>query len=118
MAKIRKPNRSNRGRGLPRGRKGKYNPGTLHRLFTALASGLTIKASCEAAGIMRSTFFAWHYDKPEFADLVHKAQTKAAPALVEIIQNHAFDDWKAAAWLLERRDRVGRPTSRPSARRP
>jgi len=71
--------------------------------------GLTYKASAEAAGVSYAVFNEWmkdirpHYVK--FQEAVSRANAEARKILTMRIQSAATDDWRAAAWMLERRFR-------------
>ena len=87
-------------------RQSKYGPAVEKRILTALRHGATRKLACAAGGIGTSTLAEWLTDKPGFSDAVHKAEAYAAEkALASIIKAAAEGDWRAGAWLLERRFR-------------
>jgi transposase len=98
------------------GRPTKLNPAVANAICTNLASGASIEASAEAAGITRATVHNWlkrgrAEDAPDefaqFAADVTEAQAVAEVHLVRIMRQAASDggpgDWRAAAWLLARR---------------
>jgi hypothetical protein len=67
--------------------------------------------ACAAAGIAEETMYAWlrKADEPgarkeyaEFSKALTRARQEGIAARVAIIQRAARDDWRAAAWLLER----------------
>ena len=98
------------------GRPTKLSPELTNAICTNLATGASIEASAEAAGICRATVFNWlkrgrAEDAPaafaQFAADVTEAQAVAEVHLVRIMRQAATDggpgDWRAAAWLLARR---------------
>lgn len=94
------------------------------RLVHAISVGATFKDACPYAGISYQTFLNWRKraqkaleqaeegdEEPEemtdrfveFFDRIKKAQGEAAVGLLTTINKAAHRDWKAAAWMLERR---------------
>ena len=71
--------------------------------------GMTITDACRAAGVDQSTFYRWMQKKdkdPDFAFVeqrVDEARAKGQMLLVSRVVNHSKKDWRAAAWILERR---------------
>lgn len=72
--------------------------------------------AAEAEGISRGTFYAWcgkgeRGEEPfaEFVAVVARANAAWEEKLAGMIDGAASDDWRAAAWRLERRfpDRYG-----------
>lgn len=77
-----------------------------------LKSGCYIETACAVVGIGRSTYYDWikrandslesnRYTK--FRDKVRKAQAWAEARDVIIVSRHAEHNWRAAAWLMERK---------------
>lgn len=74
-----------------------------------LREGLSISSACAAAGIDRSTYHRWIArgdEGPPFSDF--RAETTRARhdgnrVLERTIRSAALDDWRAAAWMLERK---------------
>lgn len=98
------------------GRPTKLSPAVTNAICTNLATGASIEASAEAAGVTRVTVYNWlkrgrAEDAPDefaqFAADVTEAQAVAEVHLVRIMRQAATDggpgDWRAAAWLLARR---------------
>ena len=93
------------------------------RLVHAISVGATYKDACTCAGISFQTFLNWKKraqraveqvgerdGEPEtadpfveFFDHIKKAQGEAAVGWLAMIGKAARRDWKAAAWMLERR---------------
>lgn len=102
-------------------RPSKLTPEIQTRLCRLLQAGNTHEVSAEACGINVSTFYRWVRDKPEFAAAVEQAEAEAEAVLVaRISQAAANGSWRAAGWLLERRnpDKWGREGRSESASAP
>lgn len=69
-------------------------------------TGQRIK-TCKEMGIAFQTFTVWMRTRGDFAEAVNKAQKTADTDLIETlldgIRIHGAKDWKAWAWILERR---------------
>jgi transposase len=98
----------------------KFNEDRRARIIEALASGLTITAAARLAGISRETYYEW-LDRGrqaptgryrEFVEAVGRAEAEAEQRATAQIAVAANDDWRAAAWWLERRVREYRKTER------
>ena len=94
------------------GRKTKLSPDLQKRLLAAIAAGNYIHTACAAVGIGESTYFKWLErgragESPyrEFIEALTRAEQQAIVSLVEIVRSHAIGDWRAAAFLLERRQK-------------
>jgi len=76
-----------------------------------LEVGNTIEASAFKSGISRGTYYNWYNADEQFALACDEAMAKAEEALLNQIMRMAItrDDWRAPAWILERRfpDRWG-----------
>ena len=98
----------------PLGRKSRLKEGEmLHRLCRALEDGNTYENACTMAGIGRTTFYRWmskakgpplNQQFRDFRDMVKRAGAIAEHRNVVLIQKAAANDWRAAAWWLERRN--------------
>lgn len=75
---------------------------TVTALIQALESGLTIDAACRLVGIHRSTWYEWR-EQPELQAVLSQAMAKAESVLLGSIKTASQSDWRAAAWILERR---------------
>ena len=93
-------------------RRTKLTPEVQRRIVQAIKLGSTYALACQYAGISRATFFRWmaagrqnHSPaKREFPDAVKEAEGGHALQTLATIHRAAKDgDWKAGAWLLERR---------------
>ncbi len=81
-------------------------------LFNAIRQGLTYRQAAALAGISYMTFNRWKKrgaldDAPpelrDFCDHIAEAEAKAALACVSTISKAGRRDWRASAWILERR---------------
>lgn len=73
------------------------------RLLQLLERGLTLDPAAVLTGIPNETVAAWLRDRPDFAQAVRVAQAKCRGRLEDTILRAAKTDWRAAAWILERR---------------
>jgi hypothetical protein len=94
------------------------------RLVTAIAAGASYRVACDCAQISYQSFRNWikRAEQGEdeqflqFLDHIEKAKARGALVLLAQIKEAAKRDWRAAAWLLERRypDSYGRhPRAEP-----
>jgi Helix-turn-helix domain of resolvase len=86
---------------MKRGRKSKLTPALRTRICTLLAQGHTIKTVCEAVGIAERTYFDWCEKHLHFSQVTTCAIGRSKISLVDKLRRS--DDWRAAAFLLERR---------------
>jgi len=95
-----------------RGRPCLLTPERRIRLLNGIREGLPLKQSAMLAGISYESLNRWRIAgeaedaRPEFRHFcqsLRQAQAVAMQRLVGRIQTASRDDWKAAAWLLERR---------------
>ena len=92
------------------GRKTKFTKVIREKILESLALGATIQMACDAAGISRTTFYDF-LKKAEsqggqyrtFSNNVNKASAEGALQLLGVVQAASERDWKAGAWILERR---------------
>ena len=94
-----------------KGRKSKFTKPVKDRIIEALRAGTTYEIAAQYAGISRSTLYEW-LKKGEgnatgvyrtFYDNIKKAEAEGAVVHLGTISQASKKDWKAAAWLLERR---------------
>src|SRR5215210_4357861 len=80
-------------------------------IVNALAAGATIKAATGAAGISERTYYLWREQGGQegadeaflqFLQRTTRAREQGKVALTASIRKAAAEDWRAAAWLLER----------------
>ena len=93
------------------GRPTKLTPDVQEAIVDGINAGLTYRMSCARAGVTHATFYRW-LEKGEtaksgafreFCDTVSRAKADSALRLVSQITLQAPTDWRAAAFLLERR---------------
>lgn len=92
-------------------RKSKLTDETQEIIVAALEAGCHDEAAYVAAGISHQTFYRWLAEgdkaksgrKCEFRDAVTRARGKAESAAVQAIAEQGKKDWRAYAWILERR---------------
>lgn len=100
-------------RGRPLGRPTDCTPERVKRIEEDIREGLTFKLACERAGIHPSTandWIRWGTERPDrapygdFAARVTRARADLFESLVRTVKTAAKKDWRAASWILERRD--------------
>lgn len=83
----------------------------LELILSNLREGMSRQAACTQAGIGRSTLWRWCDEDAELSQRVDEAiDFSEAVLLAELKElGRAKQDWRAAAWILERRfpDRYG-----------
>lgn len=99
-----------------------------NELAELLECGNYVETALAAVGLGKATFYEWldrgdpQATKPAdapyraFRARIERARAKGEAHNVEAIAEAAGEDWRAAAWMLERQfpDRWGRPSQRPS----
>lgn len=89
--------------------KTKLTPELMDRAVKLKKGGANNRDICAAVGITETTFYEWlnkprNKDQSAFSDAMKKAEADYKNALLAIIARDARErDWKAAAWLLERK---------------
>jgi hypothetical protein len=76
----------------------------VERILDALSNGQTRRVAAACGGVSDDTLRRWIQADTELSLRVSAAESQAQIALVACIRNAADHDWRAAAWLLERRD--------------
>jgi len=104
-------------------RPSKLTPQVQEKICAAVEEGVSFETACEVADVAAATGWEWlargmdrDPDRPttpdfaEFAEALTRARARAEMREVQLIVKHAEDDWRAAAWMLERRapERYGR----------
>lgn len=97
----------------PAHRPHKFIPETVGLLMKGVRAGLPYHLAAEAAGIGETTFYEWQRGefprgadkdlKAHFAEDLMRAKGGSAARLMILVNNAAAEDWRAAAWILERR---------------
>jgi len=81
------------------------------KLLDNLRTGMSVDAACTQSSIHRCTYYRWIEEDEEFAEEVEAAKDFSEATLLQTIkyQGEAKQDWRASAWILERRfpDRWG-----------
>jgi len=85
------------------GRPSKYKPELVERIYHYIEAGLNDEDAALLAGISLQTFYTWKKEKPEFSEGIKKAKARFKEAGIKNIREAAKKDWKAWAWLLERK---------------
>jgi len=88
-------------------RRSKATEGRIEALVIALGTGCTREAAARHAGIDRTTLYRWLERDAAIRIRVEKAEADVEVRLAAQIVQAAPDDWRAAAWLLERRRPAG-----------
>ena len=106
-----------------KGRPSKFTKARKERIVKAIEAGCTYEMAADYAGISRTTLWAWlrkGEDPKEkayctFLNAVKKAEIEGAMVHLGTITQASQKDWKASAWMLERRHGYSkdRPTSQP-----
>src|SRR5210317_392730 len=94
-----------------KGRPSKFTKDRKERIVQAIQAGCTYEMAADYAGITRSTLWNWlkkGEDPKEktyctFLDQVKKAEVEGAMVHLGTIAQASQKDWKASAWMLERR---------------
>ncbi|HKE79025.1 MAG TPA: hypothetical protein VKB54_06940 [Solirubrobacteraceae bacterium] len=106
------------------GRPTALTPELAERLVELLRAGSHPDVACKVVGIGRRTYYRWlargqsnrARDRPyaDLRDRIGQARAEAEARAVAQIARAGADDWRAAAWFLERGfpDRWGRPAER------
>lgn len=81
----------------------KLTKATIELVCEAIELGATYELAAKYAGISYQTFNEWHKSKPVFSEALERAEGRAALKWLSKIEQQAQDDWRAAAWKLERR---------------
>lgn len=89
----------------------KLDPAITHRLVDLIRAGNSLETAATACGIHRTSLHRWlRHGKAQqrgryfrFFEAIEKAQAEAEARDVALIAKAATEDWKAAAWRLERR---------------
>lgn len=85
------------------GRPSKYTKETVSAILEKIRYGCTKTEAASACGIHRDTLNEWEHEYPEFAEAVERAEAEQIVGMVAMILGAGAEDWRATAWLLERR---------------
>jgi|TARA_R100000655_G_scaffold9952_1_gene24440 hypothetical protein len=106
----------------PHGRPSKLTASIQRKICEAVALGCTYSIAANFAGIHESTLFAWlargrDGDEGIYKDfyrVVKHAEAQSAIRALDILVKASEDDWRAAAFILERRHKFTKDADRPS----
>lgn len=84
-----------------RGRPTRLDSELTRKICALLAQGHTVSAVCGAVGIGERTFYEWLQRHPHFSQAATRAIGQSKIALLDKLR--LSDDWRAQAFLLERR---------------
>jgi hypothetical protein len=85
------------------GRRSKATEARIEALLVALRAGNTREAAAGHAGIVRTTLYRWVVSDPALRTRVEKAEADAEVRFEAQVAQGAGEDWRAAAWWLDRR---------------
>ena len=71
-------------------------------LVAVVETSVSIESACAMVGIHRSTWYEWR-ERPEIEARLDRALAVAESRLLDSIREAGRDDWRASAWILERR---------------
>ena len=107
----------------PKGRPTKFTKPRKERIIKAIQAGCTYEMAADYAGISRTTLWGWlkKGEDPKnrsfatFLNEVKSAEIEGAMVHLGTITQASAKDWKASAWMLERRHGYSkdRPTTQP-----
>jgi hypothetical protein len=82
--------------------KTKASPATLAIILNAILEGLTQREASTLAGISEDTLSLWKQDS-DFSEQIRQKQIENKLRHIKVINKASERDWKASAWLLERK---------------
>ena len=102
-----------------------FTPQAVERVLRGVEAGLARSRAAALAGLSAGTLLAWERlglegdtRYTELAEALARADVAAEETLLKVIRDAAVDDgdWKAAAWVLERRfPQAWGPQAKPAA---
>jgi hypothetical protein len=81
----------------------KRTPEARARILAAVEAGAPYGSAARRGGMSHRSLNAWRAEDPEFAAEFAAAREESIITGVETIRAASKHDWRAAAWLLERR---------------
>ena len=83
----------------------KYEKHIIDKIKTSLENGDGRVRACKIADIHYSTFLDWYNNKPEFSELVKKAEDTGNDKIKDLCKRKIIEDksWQSGAWWLERK---------------
>ena len=76
---------------------------TISIICKALNTGLSIRSSCNLANISESTYYRWYKENSDFRAAIKKSYAEFEFKALSEIEDQGKKDWRAIAWILERR---------------
>ncbi len=81
----------------------KLTPERSQVILEALENGMTQRDASMLAGISEDTLCLWKRTNSDFSEQMGQSVIKYKRKLMDIITKASEKDWKACAWLLERK---------------
>jgi transposase-like protein len=81
----------------------KYNEQRAQRVLEAIRAGATRRAAAGHAGVDDATLYRWIERYASFATLLTRVEDDVEVRCTATILQASLEDWRAAAWWLERR---------------
>lgn len=78
-------------------------PENAGKVIAALKGGATYRMAAAAIGCDETTLIRWRHADADFASDCARAELAGSLELLKKIKAAASADWRAAAWILERR---------------
>lgn len=82
----------------------KYRPEVVNIILESLRNLSSRRVAHTLAGIGESTFYDWLVEHPEFKQQVEQAEAEACQEAVKSLKKYSKEDWRCAAWVIERKD--------------
>lgn len=79
----------------------KYTEIRAHNICNNISQGMPLRVAAVAEGISEASLHRWRKEIPEFAEMVEQAIAVSEAKLIQKLSTN--EDWRAAAWILERR---------------
>lgn len=86
-----------------KGRPTKYMPQIVWNLCKWIRQGNTYTDACRMEGVHYDTFNEWRKQFSDFSVAVERSEALCKADCIACIHKAEAKDWKAAAWILERR---------------
>lgn len=81
----------------------KQTPEVVKIILDALGDGMTQRDASMLAGISEDTLCLWKRNNSELSEQMRRKVVEYKQKLMKNIERASEKDWKASAWLLERR---------------
>lgn len=81
----------------------KMTPERVQIILEALGNGMTQRDASLLAGISEDTLCLWKRTNSEFSEQMGQKVIEYKQRLLEVIRKAGERDWKASAWILERK---------------